>query len=309
MFESRWRFRPTAWALRDGRARHEVPCTAGPAWPTVSRDDHHARCHARRPGCAAGSNRPMPPTATSRSRTCPSAASAAAERALAHRRGHRRPGAGPEARRAAPGAPDGPTAGAAGRGDLNAFMAWAGRPGRCAPRCRTALAEGSAPGRPSWSSAWCRRRRPRWPALRHRRLHRLLHRHPPRHRGGQAVPARQPAAAQLQVGAHRLPRPRLVHRRQRPAGAPARCGQTWGRARPVPSFGPTPAPGLRAGAGHLIGRQRAGRARAHGRRPKTSCSAWCCSTTGRRATSRPGNTSRSGPSWRRTSPARSRPGW
>ena len=48
------------------------------------------------------------------------------------------------------------------------------------------------------------------PALPHRRLHRLLHRHPPRHRGRQAVPARQPAAAQLQVGADRLPRARLV---------------------------------------------------------------------------------------------------
>ena len=32
----------------------------------------------------------------------------------------------------------------------------------------------------------------------------------------------------------------------------------------------------------------------------TRSSAWCCSTTGRRATSRPGNTSRSAPSCRRT---------
>ena len=54
-------------------------------------------------------------------------------------------------------------------------------------------------------------------ALPHRRLHRLLHRHPPRDHGRQAVPPRQPAAAQLQVGADRLSRPRLVDRRERPA--------------------------------------------------------------------------------------------
>ena len=58
-------------------------------------------------------------------------------------------------------------------------------------------------------------------ALRHRRLQRLLHEHPPRHNGGQDVPARQPAVAQLPVGAHRLPRPQQLHRAQRPAGAAA----------------------------------------------------------------------------------------
>ena len=60
-------------------------------------------------------------------------------------------------------------------------------------------------------------------ALPHRRLHRLLHRHPPRHRGRQAVPPGPAADAQLQVGADRLPRARLLDRRERPAlQAPAR---------------------------------------------------------------------------------------
>ena len=62
-------------------------------------------------------------------------------------------------------------------------------------------------------------------ALPHRRLHRLLHQHSPRDDRRQAVPPRQPAAAQLQVGADRLPRPGLVDHRQRaivPAAASAR---------------------------------------------------------------------------------------
>ena len=54
-----------------------------------------------------------------------------------------------------------------------------------------------------------------------RRLHRLLRRHPPRDQGRQAVPARQPAAAELQVGADRLPRPGLVDPVASGAGVPA----------------------------------------------------------------------------------------
>ena len=54
------------------------------------------------------------------------------------------------------------------------------------------------------------------PALPDRRLHRLLRRHPPRHRGGQAVPARCAAVAELQVGADRLPRPGVDSAGQRP---------------------------------------------------------------------------------------------
>ena len=44
-------------------------------------------------------------------------------------------------------------------------------------------------------------------------------------------------------------------------------------------------------------------------RQQSIFSASACSTTGRRATSRPGNTSRSVRSWERISPPRSRPGW
>ena len=93
-------------------------------------------------------------------------------------------------------------------------------------------------------------------AVSHRRVHRLLHRHPPRHRGGQAVPARQPAAAQLQVGADRLPRPRVVDRRQR-AG---RAAAAW----PVDAARRQGA-GVRAGA---PARLRARARRAGGRRQR-----------------------------------------
>lgn len=52
-------------------------------------------------------------------------------------------------------------------------------------------------------------------------LHRLLHRHPPRHHGGQAVPPGQSPAAQLRVGAYRLSRTQLVDRAQRPRDPPS----------------------------------------------------------------------------------------
>ena len=48
-----------------------------------------------------------------------------------------------------------------------------------------------------------------------RRLHRLLRRHPPRHQRREAVPPRQPAAAELQVGADRLSRTCIVDRAER----------------------------------------------------------------------------------------------
>ena len=58
-------------------------------------------------------------------------------------------------------------------------------------------------------------------ARRGRRLHRLLRLDPPRDQRRQHVPARQPAAAQLQVGADRLPRPGVVAGTERHAGAAA----------------------------------------------------------------------------------------
>ena len=142
----------------------------------------------------------------------------------------------------------------------------------------------------------------------HRRLHRLLHGHPPRDDGGQAVPPRQPAAAELQVGADRLPRSRLVHRRQRHAD-PAAVGPDQGHGREA-ALRPQPEARLRARA-RLPDRHAATRSasRSPSKRPNSTCSAWRCSTTGPRATSSPGNTSRSGPSCRRTSAARCRLGW
>src|SRR5262245_48950847 len=73
---------------------------------------------------------------------------------------------------------------------------------------------------------------------RHRRLHRLLRRHPPRHQRRQAVPPRQPAAAELQIRADRLSRPRLLHpvsgtTLRRPSGQRKPSTET------VPSFGPS----------------------------------------------------------------------
>ncbi len=145
------------------------------------------------------------------------------------------------------------------------------------------------------------------PAVPHRRLHRLLHRHPPRHGRGQAVPARPAAAAELQVGAHRLPRARSSIRVGgcdfvRPKG------QFRVTADGPPVFGPSRRLdyeleiGAFVGEGNALGRP-VGIDEAESR--LFGCA---CSTTGRRATSSPGNTSRSGPSCRRTSAPRSRHG-
>ena len=77
------------------------------------------------------------------------------------------------------------------------------------------------------------------PAVPHRRLHRLLHQHPPRDDRRQAVPSRQPAAAELQVGADRLSRPCLVDRRQRRVVSVAPTGRSRPPTRTSPSVGPT----------------------------------------------------------------------
>ena len=125
---------------------------------------------------------------------------------------------------------------------------------------------------------------------------------------GQDPAAGQPAAAELQVGADRLSRAQLVHRGVRHASC---CGRAGRRKRPdedQPSYGPDAAPRLRSRARlrHRPGQPaRASRSRCATR--STTCSAWCCSTTGRRATSRPGSTSRSGRSSPRASPLRISP--
>ena len=98
------------------------------------------------------------------------------------------------------------------------------------------------------------------PAGRNRRLHRLLCRHPPRDQHRQAVPAGQPAAAELQAHPDRLPWPGLVGAAIWRPGSPAewpdedaRCCRSG-----IRTLQP---PGLRAGAWRL------GRSGQRARRP------------------------------------------
>ena len=93
------------------------------------------------------------------------------------------------------------------------------------------------------------------PALPHRRLHRLLHRHPPRaHAVGKTVPARQPAAAELSSGCRSATTAaRPVDRASAASASSGRWGQT--DAGPAPcaaGLRPLPAPGPRAGAGRFL---------------------------------------------------------
>ena len=179
--------------------------------------------------------RRRPPT--SRSRTCRSASSAAPERGEALRGGVAigdqiaRPGRGVDrgrVRRPGRTAPRRPP-----RATLNALMALGPRrvvgaaPGAvaCAARRRGGRARSCA--RCLVAQADAEYALPRA----HRRLHRLLHVDPSRHQRRQAVPPRQPAAAELQVGADRLPRPRLVDRRQRQRRSARPVGQTHAAGR------------------------------------------------------------------------------
>ena len=144
---------------------------------------------------------------------------------------------------------------------------------------------------------------------RDRRLHRLLRRHQSRDQCRQAVPARQSADAELQIRADRLSRPRVVDRglgrRRAPPQRPAQTGERNG-----PDLRPLPQPRLRARARRLDrARQRPRAVRSRSRRPPTTSPASVCSTTGRRATSRAGSTSRSARSSARASAPPSRRGW
>ena len=241
MFESRWRFHLTEWAqragARDAELRRLLGRLAGPLQGLNMLDHTHDAALAQlgRIGQRAGQRLPGAEPALRR------LPALGARRAAAHRRGHRRPDARPET--GARAMPLGPghrrAAGAAGRGRAEAADGGGGRPrgARCAARCRrrwpraaTRAVPRAVPGAAAQVQMAA--------ALRHRRLHRLLHRHPPRHRGGQAVPPRQPAAAQLQVGADRLPRPRLQHRRQRRRASCGPMGQSLPPAPSAPRFGP-----------------------------------------------------------------------
>ena len=142
-----------------------------------------------------------------------------------------------------------------------------------------------------------------------RRLHRFLCFDLSRQQCRAHVPPRQSADAELQIRAGRLSQPHLVDPRQRHAvQAAARPAQ--GSERGGAELRTVAQSRFRARARHLHRHRRASSAnrfRSAGRRSTFSASA--CSTTGRRAISRPGNISRSVRSSARISPPRSRPGW
>ena len=117
------------------------------------------------------------------------------------------------------------------------------------------------------------------------------------------------ADAELEAPADRLPRPRR-HRSSSPAPTSSGpCGQRKGPDDPAPVFGPSVRLDIEAELGFVVGTgTRLGDTVALERRRASTSSAWCCSTTGRRATSRRGSTSRSAPTSASRSPRRSRRG-
>ena len=146
------------------------------------------------------------------------------------------------------------------------------------------------------------------PAVRGRRLRRLLRERAPRHERRQDLPpGRRRADPQLEAPADRLPRPgrhgrRLRHGRRPPLRASARPPPT----RPPSSARPCKLD-IEAEVGFVVGAP--SELGTPGRRSATSAttsSASACSTTGRRATSRPGSTCRSARSSASPSPPPSR---
>ena len=130
-----------------------------------------------------------------------------------------------------------------------------------------------------------------------------------RHQCRPHVPARQSADAELQICPGRLSQPGLVGSRQRHrVQAAARPAQT--AERDGAELRSVAQSRLRAWNSASTSACRANWANLFrsARRPNTF-SAFACSTTGRRATCRPGNISRSARSWRRIFPPRSRLGW
>ena len=264
------------------------------------------------PSCPAGSSRRTSPAATSRFRICPSACSgalAAASRFAA---------ASPSAIRSWISAPP-PHAGhskvphvesrrarhsvlaqrtdgrrPAAQGALRLALSRALRADR---RARSAAIGAGAAGEPRPCVAGA-----------HRRLHRLLLLHPPCDRRRAAVPPGPAADAQLPLAADRLSRPQLL------AGGvaaivPAADGAEAAAGRRAAAVRPQPAARLRARAGRIHRpRQRARHPDRHGRRGGAHLRPRACSTTGRRATCRPGSTSRSVRFSARTSPPRFRRG-
>ena len=271
------RLRRTSW--RDPAATSRRPSARAPSpsrWPTsapsgCSRD--HRRPTARTtPRCAAGSSRRTTPPPTSPSRTCRSASSV---------RGEARPARvgcaiGDQVLDLAACAERGLLRGMpsdvedACRGtSLNALMALEPRRARDAapPPEPPAARRGRLRDRARRRGAACSLRQADVEMLlpaTGRRLHRLLRLGLPRHERREDAAPRQPAAAELQVGADRLPRPRLVARGERHAREAAERPDRAGRRRAA-RLRPEPQPRLRA-RGRRLPRpgQRARRARPAG---------------------------------------------
>jgi fumarylacetoacetase len=196
---------------------------------------------------------------------------------------------------------------AAAQDKLNALMAL-GAPAWSALRLALSRAARGAPEQAALQPACWPRPRPNTTCRAHRRLHRLLHLGAPRHQHRPAVPPDNPLlpnykwvpigyhgrASSIGVSGQRFHRPQ---------------GQTLPPGASAPTLGPCKRLDIELELGVFVGRGNALGEPVPITRPRTMCSASACSTTGRRATSRPGNTSRWGPSCPRTSPPPSRPGW
>ena len=192
---------------------------------------------------------------------------------------------------------------------LNAFMALGrSRLGRRARPHRRGADRRVLPGRRR-AHADPDRRRDDAAAVRGRGLRRLLLVRAPREQRRPDLPARPAAAdAELEAPADRLSRPGRHGRRLRHAGRPP-VRPAQGPDDAAPTFGPSIRLDIEAEVGFVVGIPTELGDRVSRRRPSaTTSSAWCCSTTGPLATSRPGNTCRSARSSASRSRRRSRPG-
>ena len=133
------------------------------------------------------------------------------------------------------------------------------------------------------------------PALRGRRLRRLLRRRAPCRERRPDLPARQSRPARrVEAPAHRVPRARRHGRRERDRRRPAQRATPCPGRRAPPSFGPSARLDIEAEVGFVVGAApRTSVCPCRSPRPETTSSGWSCSTTGAPATSRRGSTCRS----------------
>ena len=109
----------------------------------------------------------------------------------------------------------------------------------------------------------------------HRQLHRLLRLDLPRDQCGRAVPARQSAAAELQICAGRLSQPRLVGARERHAGAPAARPDARAPTKPRRRSGPSQRSITSSSSASSSARAMRWASRSRSARPASTCSAYC----------------------------------